>query len=145
MELELAADADDVSRLARLKPLTASRDGRPRAHAVKIVWQDTPDRALLTDGLTLAEQRGAWRLERLVPGPDGWLPAQPPPVVSQSPDLAVLPAPLAPMAAFEGRQTVSLHRIAETPLTLTIDKGILRTVSATRPVARIGLSGEDAG
>jgi triphosphatase len=144
MELELAADADDVAILARLKPLAACRDGRSRAHAVKIIWQDTPDHALLTDGLTLAEQRGAWRLERIVPGADGWLPAQPPPVVSDAPDLAALPTPLAPLAAFEGRQTVSLHRIAETPLTLTVDKGILRTVSATRPVARIGLSGEDA-
>jgi triphosphatase len=144
MQLELTADADDVVHLARLKPLAACRDGRSRTHAVKIVWQDTPDHALLTDGLTLAEQRGAWRLERVVPGADGWLPAQPPPVVSEAPDLAALPAPLAPLAAFEGRQTVSLHRIAEAPLTLTVDKGILRTVSATRPVARISLSGEEA-
>jgi CHAD domain-containing protein len=143
MEFELAADADDVALLARLKPLTACRDGRPRAQAVKIVWQDTPDHALLTDGLTLAEQRGAWRLERLAPGTETWLPAQPPPVLSESPDLATLPAPLAPLAAFEGRRTVSLHRIAETPLTLTVEKGTLRAVSATRPVARIGLSGAD--
>ncbi|PPQ34979.1 CYTH domain-containing protein, partial [Rhodopila globiformis] len=144
MDFELAADADDVTRLARLKPLAAGRDGRARTYAVKIVWQDTPDHALLADGLTLAEQRGAWRLERLVPGPDSWLPAQPPPVVSDSPDRAALPAPLAPVAAFEGRQTVSLHRLAEAPLTLTVDKGILRAVSATRPAARIGLHGEDA-
>src|SRR3954452_8978924 len=102
MELELAADADDVALLARLKPLAACRDGRSRTHAVKVVWRDTPDHALLTDGLTLAEQRGALRLERIVPGTDSWLPAQPPPVVSQSPNLTTLPAPLAPMAAFEG-------------------------------------------
>src|SRR3954454_17704797 len=116
MELELTADADDIALLARLKPLAACRDGRARTHAVKIVWQDTPDHALLTDGLALAEQRGAWRLERGIPGNDAWLPAQPPPVVSDSPDLAALPTPLAPLDAFEGRQTVSLHRIAEMPL-----------------------------
>src|SRR3954454_9144946 len=110
MELELTADADDIALLARLKPLAACRDGRARTHAVKIVWQDTPDHALLTDGLTLAEQRGAWRLEGLVPGTGTWLRAQPPPVLSESPDFATLPAPLAPLAAFEGRRTVSLHR-----------------------------------
>ncbi len=141
MEFELAAEADAVAHLARLKALTACREGRPRTQSVKIVWHDSPDHALLADGLTLAEQRGAWRLERLVPGAETWLPAQPPPVLSDSPDLTELPSPLAPLAAFEGRRTVSVHHFAETPVTLTIDKGTLRAVTAERPVVRIGLSG----
>jgi triphosphatase len=140
MELELAADIEAAALLMRLKSLAACRDGRPRSQAVKIIWHDSPDHALLADGLTLAEQRGIRHLERIVPGADTWLPAQPPPVLAESPDL---PSPLAPLAAFEGRRTVSLHRVAETPVTLTIEKGILRAVTAERPVARIRLSGED--
>jgi CHAD domain-containing protein len=143
MELELAADADAAALIARLKPLVASRDGRPRSQAVKIVWHDSPEHALLADGLTLAEQRGEWRLERLTPGAETWLPAQPPPVLSDSPDLTELPSPLAPLAAFEGRRSVSMHHLGETTVTLTIDKGTLRAVTAERPVARIGLSGDE--
>ena len=141
MELELAADADAAAILARLKPLAASRDGRPRNQAIKIVWHDSPDHALLADGLALAEQRGAWHLERLTPGAGTWLPAQPPPLLSDSPDLTELPSPLAPVAAFEGRRSVSVHHLADTAVTLTIDKGILRAVTAERAVARITLSG----
>jgi triphosphatase len=143
MELELAADADAAALIARLKPLLAIRDGRPRSQAIKIVWHDSPERALLAGGLTLAEQAGIWRLERVTPGADTWLPAQPPPVLSDSPDLAELPAPLAPLAAFEGRRSVSVHHLAEAAVTLTLDRGVLRAVTAERPVARIGLSGEE--
>ena len=143
MHLELAADADAATLLARLKPLVASRDGRSRSQAIRIVWHDSPEHALLAEGLTLAEQAGAWRLERVTPGAETWLPAQPPPVLSNSPDLAELPSPLAPLAAFEGRRSVSVHHLGETAVTLTIDKGILRAVTAERPVARMGLSGDE--
>jgi len=54
-----------------------------------------------------------------------------------------LPSPLAPLAAFEGRRTSSVHRFHEAAVTLTIEKGILRAVTAERPVARVVLSGED--
>jgi CHAD domain-containing protein len=143
MEFELAVEADAVAHLSRLKSLTACREGRPRTQAVKIVWHDSPDRALLADGLTLAEQRGAWQLERLFPGAETWLPAQPPPVIAGEPDLTELPSPLAPLAAFEGRRTISVHHFAEMPVTLTVDKGTLRAVTAERPVVRIGLSGDE--
>jgi len=143
MEFELAADAAAVARLSRLKFLTAGRDGRPRTQPVKIVWHDSPEHALLADGLTMAEQRGTWRLERVVPGSETWLPAEPPPVLSETPDPTTLPAPLAPVAAFEGRRTISLHCLSETPVTLTVDKGVLRTVAEERAVARIRLSGEE--
>jgi triphosphatase len=144
MELELTANADSVAGLGRLKALTASRDGRPRNQSVKIVWHDNPEHALLADGLTLAEQRGVWRLERTVPGEETWLPGQPAPPVAEAPDLTTLPSPLAPLAAFDGRRTISVHRFGEASVTLTVEKGVLRAVTAEHPVARISLSGEEA-
>ncbi|MGD0105384.1 MAG: CHAD domain-containing protein [Rhodopila sp.] len=143
MELELAATADTVAGLSRLKALTACRDGRPRTQSVKIVWHDSPEHALLAEGLTLAEQRGVRRLERVFPGAATWLPAQPVPVVAEAPDPAALPSPLAPLAAFEGRQTISVHQFAGQAVVLTMAKGILRSVTAEQPVARLWLSGEE--
>jgi triphosphatase len=143
MELELVASAETVGGLTRLKALTASRDGRPRAQSVKIVWHDSPEHVLLTDGLTLAEQRGVRRLEQLFPDSETWLPAQPVPVVAEAPDETTLPAPLAPLAAFEGRQTTSVHRFGDQPVTMTVAKGTLRAVTAEQPAARIWLSGEE--
>jgi triphosphatase len=140
MELELVANAETVAGLTRLKPLTASRNGRPRTQSIKIVWYDNPEHALLEDGLALAEQRGVRRLERVFPGTDTWLPAQPVPVVG---DLSALPSPLAPLAAFEGRQTASVHQFNEQTVTVTVAKGILRSVTAEQPAARIWLSGEE--
>jgi len=143
MELELAADIDAVAGLSRLKALTANRDGRPRNLAIKIVWHDSPEHALFEDGLTLAEQRGVWRLERIVPGAQTWLPAQPVPIVAEAPDRDTLPAPLAPLAAFEGRQSISVHVFDGHPVTITVAKGVLRAVTAEQPVARIWLSGDE--
>ena len=147
MELELAAQADTVadtvSTLSRLKPLSACRDGRPRAQALKIVWHDSPEHALLADGTTLAEHRGVRRLERVYPGAATWLPAQPVPVVAEAPDVAALPTPLAPLAAFEGRQTASVHQFGGQAVTVTVAKGILRSVTAEQPAGRIWLSGEE--
>jgi triphosphatase len=142
MEFELTAHAERVAGLGRLKGLAACRDGRARTQSVKIVWHDSPEHALWSDGLALAEQRGGWRLERLVPGDDTWLPAQPAPVVADPPDPARLPSPLAPLAAFEGRRTSSVHRIGDASVTLTVERGILRAVTAQHPVARVLLSGE---
>ena len=78
MDLELDADAESVAAVGRLKPLAATRDGRPRGTALKIVWHDSPEHALLADNLALSEQRGTYHLERLQPGTGAWLPAQPP-------------------------------------------------------------------
>jgi triphosphatase len=144
MELEFSANAEAAAGVGRLKALAANRDGRPRGQSVKIVWHDSPEHALLADGLALSEQRGMWRLERVLPGWDTWLPAQPAPVVAEAPDLATLPSPLAPLAAFEGRRTSSVHRFGEASVTLTVERGTLRAVTAEQPVARILLSGEEA-
>jgi triphosphatase len=144
MDFELTADTNAVAALARLKPLATSRVGRSRSQSVKIVWHDSPEHKLLDDGLTVSEQRGMWRLERVLPGPDTWLPGQPAPIVAESPDLTMLPSPLAPLAAFEGRRTTSVHQVGENAVTLTIDRGVLRAVTAERAVTRIALNGEEA-
>ena len=150
MEFELRADADAVAGLGRIKALAARRDGRARSQGVKIVWHDSPEHALLADGLALTEQRGVWRLERLVPGEDTWLPAQPAPVIAEAPDLATLaplatlPSPLAPLAALEGRTTSSVHRFGDSTVTLTIDRGTVRSVTAERPFAHIAISGDES-
>jgi triphosphatase len=144
MEFELTAHAEAVAGLGRLKALAATRDGRPRSQSVKVVWHDSPEHALLANGLSLSEQRGVWRLERVLPGVNTWLPAQPAPVVAEAPDLATLPSPLAPLAAFEGRRTSSVHRFGEASVALTIERGILRAVTAEHPVARILLRGDEA-
>jgi triphosphatase len=143
MQLELAADAEAVAGLSRLKALTASREGRPRTQSVKIVWHDSPEHALLADGVSLAEQRGVRRLERIFPGPATWLPATPAPALTEDPDPATLPAPLAPLAAFEARQAISLHQLDGQVVTVTAAKGILRAVTAEQPVGRVWLEGED--
>jgi len=143
MELELAAQAETVAGLSRLKALSTCRDGRPRSHPMKIVWHDSPEHDLVGAGQILAEQRGVRTLERVVPGAQTWLPAQPVPVLATEPDPATLPSPLAPLAAFEGRQTVSTHRFGDNSVVLTVAKGILRSVTAEQPAARIWLSGEE--
>ena len=143
MEFELAATAEAVNALGRLKALTGSRDGKPRTQTVKIVWHDSPEHELSADGLIVSEQRGTWRLERILPGADTWLPAQPAPIVVEAPDLSTLPAPLAPLAAFEGRRTTSTHRFDDSTVTITVERGILRAVTADRPVGRIRISGDE--
>ena len=143
MELELTADPQIATDLSRMKAFTGSRDGRPRTVAIKIVWHDSPEHALLADGLTLAEQRGTRRLERVFPGAETWLPAQPVPIVTEAPDNTMLPAPLAPIAAFEGRQTTSVHQFNDQAVTVTILRGSLRAVTAQRAASRILLSGEE--
>lgn len=146
MEFELAVDADQAAAVARLKPLMACREGRGRSQSIRIIWHDSPDHVLLAKGLTLTEQRGQWRLERLTPGDATWLPGQPPPVIAYADDRAELPdlpSPLAPLAAFDGRRGISVHRIGASLVTLTIEKGILRSVTAERPAGRVSLSGDE--
>ena len=144
MDFELAVAADTAAAIGRLKPLSAVRDGRPRTQTVKFVCHDDLDHTLLARGLTLTESRGTWRLERLYPGTETWLPAQPAPVVAEAASQAEvpdLPSPLAPLAAFEGKRTASVHRFPGGNVTMSIDRGILRAVTAERPAARLLLSG----
>ncbi|MBS0643062.1 MAG: CHAD domain-containing protein [Acetobacteraceae bacterium] len=147
MELELQADPESIAKLTAFKPLAALREGRLKSHAVRVVWYDSPDHALAQMGQTLAEARGGWRVERVVPDTGTWLPAQPPPVLAQGPTVhalnGTLPEPMAPVAAFEGRQTIGTYRFDHAPVTLTLERGALRAVTAERPVARLHLRGDD--
>ena len=86
MELELGLDPDDAARLTRLALLVPLKSGRARSRAVRIVWHDSPDRALAQQGLALAEQRPQWRLERLYPGTANWPPGAPAPVLATASD-----------------------------------------------------------
>ena len=86
MELELGLDPDDAARLTRLALLAPLKSGRARSRAVRIVWHDSPDRALAEEGLALAEQRPSWRLERLRPGISSWPPGAPAPVLATGRD-----------------------------------------------------------
>jgi CHAD domain-containing protein len=147
MDFELAVAAEDTGAVSRLKALVACRDGRPRNQSIRMIWQDSPDRALLEAGQTLVESRGTWRLERLFPDAEPWLPGQPPPVLSEAADPALLPnlpSPLAPLVAFEGRRTVTVHGLAGGSVVLTVERGTLRAVTAERAAARIRLSGDEA-
>ncbi len=147
MELELAVAAEAAATVARLKPLAACRDGRPRYQTVKAIWHDSPDRALLARGETLVESRGTWRLERAFPGAETWLPGAPPPILAEAADVALLPGlptPLAPLVAFEGRRGVTVHALAGGSVTLTVERGMLRAVTAEGAAARIRLSGDQA-
>ena len=147
MELELQADPVDITKLSSFKPLAALREARPRSQAMKIVWHDSPDHELWKNARTLAESRGKWRLEQLRPGTGTWLPGQPAPVLEQADSLDALtsdlPSPLAPVAAFEGRRTTSIHPLADGSVTISVDRGILRSVTAERPVALVTVSGDE--
>ena len=108
-----------------------------------------------------------------MPSTATWLPGQPPAVVEQAADQASLtaasPSPLTPVAAFVGRRSISVYRFPLPPdtavpatastlgpatqpvaaqatsaqVTLTTERGVLRSVTAERPIARILLSGDE--
>jgi triphosphatase len=149
MELTLLCSPADADRLRRLPMVKAAGTGRRRGQAVRIVWHDTLDRALAAQGLTLAEQRGIWRLERNRPSPtEPWPPATDHILVEEAsaPDKLSqgLPAALIPVAAFEGRRTVSTLTIGEDSVSMTVLHGVLRAVAAEHPAVRLILDGPGA-
>src|ERR1700722_9971033 len=134
MELELGLDPDDASRLTRLALLAPLKSGKARSRAARIIWHDSPDRALAQQGLALAEQRPLWRLERLVPNAHTWPLGAPAPVIATARTVSalghVLPEPLIPVAAFEGRAG-SLSIVTEQgPVGMTLLSGAVRAVAA---------------
>jgi len=150
LELELAAD--DAARLPRLAALASLRMGRPRSGTVRLVWHDTADGALARQGLSLCEDQGKWRLERLHPGTAyDWLPAAPAPVLAEwpspeavmaAPEVACLPGPLVPVAALNGRRKAFLLRGFASPALVVVLEGTLRGVLEDRPVCRVIFAGE---
>jgi CHAD domain-containing protein len=153
MELTLLLPPADAGRLRRLPNFKAARTGRSRGHAVRIVWHDSLERVLASQGLALAEHRGGWCLERHRPEPtDPWPPATDHRAILEAGGLealrhgqsaagAALPEAITPIAAFEGRRTIFPLAIDGVPLSMTLLDGILRTVAAERKVTRLILEG----
>jgi len=158
MELTLLLPQPDAARLQRLPFIKASRTGRTRSTAMRIVWHDSLDRALAAQGLALSEQRGVWRLERHRPiSTEPWPPATDHRVVLEADGLETmretlagddslvrpdaLPDMLTPVAAFAGRQITSLVTIDTEPVTISVLDGVLRAVAAEQPATRLVLNG----
>jgi triphosphatase len=148
MELELGLDPDDASRLTRLALLAPLKNGRARSRVARIIWHDSPDRALAQQGLALAEQRPLWRLERLVPNAHTWPLGAPAPVVAIGRTASalghVLPEPLIAVAAFDGRAGSLSLATEHGPVDLTLLSGAVRTVTAEHRLSRVRLEGAPA-
>ncbi len=140
MLMEFSLHPDDASRLSRSKLLARPPAARSIYRTVRLVWHDSPERDLRSDGLALEERRGGWRLERLTPGNHAWLPAQPPPEIAHGrlpADLGyALPDGLGPFAVFEGRLATSVLD--------AVTMGLLRGSISQTPVCRLTLDGADA-
>lgn len=142
--LELTLDPQDSPRLARLRALAGRRIGRARTQRAHLTWLDTPDGALAAAGHALRDGYGRQVLEQIRPDGLGWPVGAPPPVIADPADPAVLPAPLMPWAALEGRlQTLALGG-GSGALSLGILTGTLRSVQAERAACRLLLEGEEA-
>ena len=145
MELELGLDPDDAARLPRLALLAPLKSGRTRNRAVRIIWHDSPDRALARQGLALAQQRPQWRLERLLPDTRSWPPGAPAPVLATGRDVAALgetlPEPLVPIAALEGRAASRSLATEQGPVGMTLLNGTVRAVATECRICRVRLEG----
>lgn len=147
MQFELTLEPEAATRLPRLVLLARERAGRIRPARHRIIWYDSPDRALAADGLALAERHGVWRLERLLPGAADWPPGAPAPVLAEAAEPAMLgfplPDPLVPVAAFDGQATDHAITTDHGPVTLQRLRGGLRAVAAERTIARLLLTGPE--
>lgn len=148
MNLELRLHPDDAVRLPRLRSIAAAARGRPRMQRRRLIWHDSPNQALAGAGLVLAEERGEWRLERLVPGRAIWSPGTPSPVLERAAALAgfehALPAPLAPVASLDGRLATYTLDTDQGAVGLGLLRGVLRGVTDAQPACRVLLAGEEA-
>ncbi len=145
LEFEIAAA--DAPRLLRLNAVASKRRGRAKTVPVQVIWHDTPGGDLARQGLALAEQRGHWRLERLVPnGVADWLPATPAPVLAEGADPRALglamPTGLMPVAGFTGRQRQFALQADHGTARLTLLEGALRGLTAEKPACRLTLAGD---
>ncbi|HUB43838.1 MAG TPA: CHAD domain-containing protein [Acetobacteraceae bacterium] len=146
MDLELGLDPDDAPRLLRL-PLFASA-ARGRARTRRIVWYDSADAALTASGRALALEQGTWRLEKLVPEPaDFWPSGMPPAVLAHAATPEELrddlPAPLAPVVAFTGRQRNLVLETERGTVAVGVLSGALRAVTQEHHVTRVHLTGDE--
>jgi len=144
MRMAFDVHPDDASRLPR-SPLCARRPGtRPRYRAERIVLHDGGARELRHAGLALTEERGIWRLTRLIPNGEPWLATEPAPELAQAlmpADLGhALPPDLAPVATFEGRAATWETHTETGPVTVTL----LRGAAGETALARLTLDGPDS-
>ena len=147
--VELVLSPDDADRLPRLKLVARLKAGRLRRHAVATVWHDTADGALARQGLALAESRGTWRVERLVPGAAFWPPGAPAPIEEQAATLDLinqpLPTGLLRVARFEGVLTVVPLVRDGASMTLELMHGTVGWARKRRPACRMTIVGQAVG
>ena len=146
MELELGLDPDDAARLPRLALLAPLKSGRTRSRAVRIIWHDSPDRALARQGLALARAAPAMAAGAAAfRTPQSWPPGAPAPVLATGRDVAALgetlPEPLVPIAALEGRATSRSLATEQGPVGMTLLNGTVRAVAAECRICRVRLEG----
>lgn len=106
--LELCPSRAGAARLGRLAGIVPLRQAR----RVAMAWHDDGRSSLRAGGVAICEQDGAWRLERLAPGPDdrsaaSWVPGAPPPVLAEAitaARLGVATSGMAEVARFTGRE-----------------------------------------
>lgn len=102
--IELCPSRPEAARIARLPGVTASGWAR----RVEVRWHDDAKGTLRAAGCAVSKQDGAWRLERLVPGPDGtWSPGASPPVLARAATAAALgggAVEVVEVARFTGRE-----------------------------------------
>jgi len=158
MELTLLLASADAARLQRLPIIKAARSGRSRSQAVQIVWHDSLDRDLASQGLALAEQRGSWRLEQHRPNAaEPWPPATDHRLMVEANGLDALrhalaeadgeamdgglPEAITPVAAFADRRTIVPLAIGGATVSMTLLDGVLRAVAAEQSATRLILEG----
>ncbi len=149
--LELALQPEDLPLLLRQPELKAPGKARRqsgRGSKLNLVWHDTPEGTLASDGLALAQCQTAgattWRLERMVANTTSiWPPGAALAPIAEDPEQpASLPGPLLPVAAFDGTTRALLGEDAGVSVTLL--QGELRAVAAARPVCRLIFAGTNA-
>lgn len=148
LEFELPHDA--APRIGRLAVLAPWRNGRARGAAADRLWLDTADGRLAAAGLAVeAPARGARRLLASLPPPAGpWHPGMPPAILRplEGEDLPeeTQGDPIAPVAAFAGRQLVFRLALPEGAVEGLLTFGHLRSLAADLPAARLSLAGTRA-
>ncbi len=133
-----------MARLAQLPGVAANG----RARRVRATWHDNADGSLRAAGLAARERDGAWRLERLVPGPSGaWAPGVPPPVLAEAATASALDlgaGPMVEVARFTGRKsTYALDGIEGVQATLL--RGVAEAGGMRDAVCRMRLTGTASG
>jgi CHAD domain-containing protein len=152
--LDLSLPPEDAPRLSRSRTLSGLKSGHARSTPARIIWHDSPDGSLAAEGVSLAETRNVWRMERLYPTiapPDVavWPPAAPPPVIAEAAtteDLGQpLPPQLMPVAAFEGRLVTLPLGQNGSEASMSLMLGRMRAVTSERECCRVRIEGADAG